>query len=234
MNKFHLEILEKIKEKASKEKVTRHSENYHGSESKSYNLITPDLRAILKEWAIKYKDISFSNFVDLLNSLYNSNSHTEKVSGGKLLEYLPALRGRIDPNLFDLWLDNLYGWAEVDSLCQSNFKAKEILGNWEVWEKLIRKLSEDKNIHKKRASLVLLTQPVGQSDDSRLADLSFKNIDKLKSEKDILITKAISWLLRSLIKNHREKVKEYLKTNKATLPKIVLRETERKLLTGKK
>ncbi|MBI2314815.1 DNA alkylation repair protein [Candidatus Daviesbacteria bacterium] len=35
-----------------------------------------------------------------------------------------------------------------------------------------------------------------------MADLAFENIDKLKAEKDVLITKAISWVLRSLIKNH--------------------------------
>ncbi|MDP2951009.1 MAG: DNA alkylation repair protein, partial [bacterium] len=64
--------------------------------------------------------------------------------------------------------------------------------------------------------------------------LAFENIEKLKPEKDILITKAISWLLRNLIKYHKKEVADYLKKNKNSLPKIAVRETEKKIKTGKK
>ena len=82
--------------------------------------------------------------------------------------------------------------------------------------------------------MVLLTKPVRESDDVRLADLAFSNIDKLKENREILVTKAISWLLRDLINNHRQRVEEYLKANQDTLPKIAIRETRMKLLTGRK
>jgi 3-methyladenine DNA glycosylase AlkD len=80
----------------------------------------------------------------------------------------------------------------------------------------------------------LLTKPVRDSDDTRLADLAFANIDKLKQDREILVTKAISWLLRDLIKNHRQKVEKYLQKNEDTLPRIAVRETRTKLLTGRK
>jgi 3-methyladenine DNA glycosylase AlkD len=64
--------------------------------------------------------------------------------------------------------------------------------------------------------------------------MAFKNIDKLKQNGHILVTKAISWLLRDLIKHHRQKVETYLKDNENTLPRIAIRETRTKLLTGKK
>ena len=101
-------------------------------------------------------------------------------------------------------------------------------------EKNISQFSMDKNIHKRRASLVLLTFPVRKSQDKRLSDLAFTNIEKLKNENDILITKAISWLLRSLIANHRKEVEIYIDKNINSLPKIAIRETKRKLTTGRK
>ncbi|KKS65087.1 MAG: hypothetical protein UV33_C0013G0017, partial [Candidatus Daviesbacteria bacterium GW2011_GWA1_42_6] len=99
---------------------------------------------------------------------------------------------------------------------------------------LLNKFVKDPDIHKRRASLVLLTKPVSHSDDPRFSDLAFENLDKLKKEKDILITKAVSWLLRDLIKYHRDRVEDYLKANKAILPKIAVREVTNKLQTGKK
>jgi len=95
-------------------------------------------------------------------------------------------------------------------------------------------MAVDGNPSRRRASLVLLTKSVRGSNDARLSKLAFKNIDLLKGEKDILITKAVSWLLRSLIKNHRVEVVDYINKNRQILPKIAIRETERKLKTGRK
>jgi 3-methyladenine DNA glycosylase AlkD len=67
-----------------------------------------------------------------------------------------------------------------------------------------------------------------------LAQVAFKNVDRLKHEKEILITKAISWVLRSMVKHYRKPLQTYLKENADTLPKIALRETMTKLRTGKK
>ena len=78
----------------------------------------------------------------------------------------------------------------------------------------------------------MLTKPLRESADLRLARLAFANIGKLKSDKDILITSAVSWLLRALIKNHRQEVEDYLKDNSDSLPKIALRETRNKLKSG--
>jgi 3-methyladenine DNA glycosylase AlkD len=87
---------------------------------------------------------------------------------------------------------------------------------------------------KRRASLVLLTRPLRESDDPRLARLAFAIIGRLKHEKDILVTKAVSWLLRALIKYHRREVEAYLEDNMDTLPKIAVRETRNKLQSGRK
>lgn len=96
------------------------------------------------------------------------------------------------------------------------------------------KLAKSEEISKRRASLVLLTKPVRDTYDERLLKLALGNIDRVKGEKDILITKAVSWLLREMVKNYRKEVEEYLDANEDSLPKVAVRETKVKLKTGKK
>jgi 3-methyladenine DNA glycosylase AlkD len=170
-----------------------------------------------------------------LDSLYSKATTFEEMDvAARLLGISSKLRQEINPQKLDYWLNFTKGWAEVDLLCQSNFTAEEILGNWKVWKKLLIKFSKDKNIHKRRASLVLLIKAVRGSKSTKLSNLAFKNIEYLKSEKEILITKAVSWILRSLIKNHKKEVSLYLEKNKDSLPKIAVREVSNKLKTGKK
>jgi 3-methyladenine DNA glycosylase AlkD len=75
---------------------------------------------------------------------------------------------------------------------------------------------------------------VSDSKDMIFYELGIKNIEKLKHEKPVLITKAISWLLRSMVKNHKNEVEKYIKNNLESLPKIAIRETQKKLITGTK
>ena len=131
-------------------------------------------------------------------------------------------------------MEHLQGWAEVDTLCQSPFTSEDILSDWKTWKKALIEFSVSDNISKKRASLVLLTRPVREVKNARLSDLAFENVERLKNERDILITKAISWILRSLTKNYKKEVEKYLNENEKTLPSIAVRETRNKLNTGNK
>lgn len=234
MNLHHQIILEEIKKYSGKPSKHKNINNYIGTASFEYNVPNLAKQQIAKNWAKQNKNIFLNNFLEILDSLNAGQSHEEKSIVGRLLFLFPKLRFKIKPQNLSKWLDNVHGWAEVDGLCQNNFQYQDFLGNWFVWEKALQDFSKDKNVHKKRASLVLLTGPVNYCPDIRLSSLAFKNIDRLKSEKDILITKAISWLLRSLIKFHRPDVEKYLEKNKTLLPKIAVRETSNKLKSGRK
>lgn len=234
MNKYHQEILEEIKKYTGKGTKYSWDANYLGSKDFHYSLSNPIKRQIIKNWINNHRSISLEEFSSLLTSLYSNTSYEEKTVAGYLLEYFPKLRSQIDLKLLDKWLDNLSGWAEIDTTCQPNFPAEELLNRWDEWKSLIEKLSKDQNINKRRASLVLLTGAVAKSDDKRLSNLAFEIIERLKGERHILITKAISWLLRDLTKLHKKEVEDYIKNNENNLPKIALRETKRKLLTGRK
>jgi 3-methyladenine DNA glycosylase AlkD len=105
---------------------------------------------------------------------------------------------------------------------------------WPAWKALIERLAADANINRRRAALVLLCTPTRTSDDPRFRDLAFAVVEQLKAERPILITKAVSWLLRSMAGRHAAAVAAYLDANAASLPAVAVRETRVKLETGTK
>jgi 3-methyladenine DNA glycosylase AlkD len=234
MNKFHSEILNLIKENSGTPTQHTFLDSYLGNEHPRYPINAPTLRLIAKEWSKSYRHLSAAEFQKLIDSLIHGKSSTEKNMAGILLDASTKEQRKFDPTCFDEWLDQLIGWAEIDSVCTGTYPTTEIPANWKTWNILLTKFSKSKNINKRRASLVLLCSPMRKAADERLVAMAFNNIDKLKHETEILITKAISWLLRSMIKHHRKEVVAYLKANHKSLPKIAVRETQKVLDTGKK
>jgi len=231
---YHTEILAEIIRKSGK--ATQHTflENYLGNKHPRYPVSAPVLRQIAKEWTVKHQSLTAQEFSDVVSSLVSGKSFTEKCMGGILLDYARAPQRKFDISIFYDWLEQLEGWAEVDALCTGKFQLLEIPGNFRKWKPLLIKLSKSKEVTHRRASLVLLCSPIAHTEEDEIAAVGLSNIDRLKHEKEILITKAISWLLRSMIKHHREKVEEYIDANRDELPAIAVRETLVKLRTGKK
>ena len=233
-NAFHQEILQLIKENSGTPTAHTFSDSYLGNSHPRYPINGPAMRKIGKAWMRSHKKLSAKEFSDLLTSLVEGVSSTEKVMAGILMDSATKEQRTFDPKVFDRWLDHLEGWAEVDSVCTGEFTVSSIPDQWKRWKPIVIKFSKDKNIHKRRASLVLLCSAIRYVDREDVAAIAFANIDRLKSEKEVLITKAISWLLRSMIKNFKKQVTAYVKENKDSLPRIAVRETLTVLKTGKK
>jgi 3-methyladenine DNA glycosylase AlkD len=231
---FHRVILQEIREKAGEPTQHTFLDNYLGNEHPRYAISAPVLRSMAKNWIKSHPDVSIDDFAQLLSDLIHGESATEKWFAGMLLDYSKPAQRKFDPKLFDEWLDHLEGWAEVDSVCTNKYTRTEISGQWRKWKPLLVKFSKSKNINKRRASLVLLCSPLSQFESEELSEMALKNIDRLKSEKDGRITKAISWLLRSMVRCNKKILQQYLKEHGKTLPKIALRETMVKLETGRK
>ena|SRR5690349_18256441 len=234
INPFHQEILQLIKQNSGSPTQHTFEDSYLGNNHPRYPINAPTMRKIGKEWMRAHKSITTEEFSEMLTSLIEGKSSTEKTMAGILMDCATKEQRKIDPELFDGWLDHLIGWAEVDSVCTGDFTITHVPDNWKKWKKLLEKFSKDKNINKRRASLALLCSPIRYTTDDDVAKTAFKNIDRLKSEKEVLITKAISWLLRSMIKNFKPMVARYVKENQDSLPKIAVRETMTVLKTGKK
>ncbi len=236
MNQLHQQIIKQLQVASGLQSpdFEGFGRKYVGTNKAYYHTNTTQLKNIATQF-LKSHHLSQNELEELISSLYqHQQSYDELIIAAMLVASSPELRQKFDLNLLDHWLSFVCGWAETDVLCQSPFTAEDLLSRWDSWHQLLSKLSQDENVHKRRASLVLLTKPLRQSSDPRLSQLAFANIELLKSEKDILITKAISWLLRSLIVQHRQELSDYLANNQDSLPKIAFREATSKLLTGKK
>ncbi len=189
---------------------------------------------MVRRWQAEHRRWPAEAVLAVVESLLGGASHEERTLATLLLRYSKPARLGATPAHVDRWLDHLNGWAEVDSLCQNVFTAEQMLADWPAWRGLVERLSKDANINKRRASVVLLTGPVHYDDDRRLADLAFAVIERVKGERPILITKAVSWLLRALADRRPAAVAAYIDENEATLPKIAVRGAKTKLRTGTK
>lgn len=234
LHPLHAALLQQIKSKSGK--ATQHTfvDSYLGNTHPRYAISVPMLRTIAKEWMQQHRDLSAKEFSTVLNDLIQAESSTEKTLAGILLGYSTKEQRKFNPIIFDKWLNHLVGWAEIDAVCTGKYSITELVNQWEKWEGLLIKFSRSKNINKRRASLVFFCSPLSQFENRQLCLTLFQIVDALKNEKDVLITKAISWVLRSMVKHNRKSLEEYLESNADTLPKIALRETLVKLKTGKK
>jgi 3-methyladenine DNA glycosylase AlkD len=231
---FHSELLKLIQANSGKGTQHTFNDNYLGTSNPRYAITAPVLRTIAKEWMHDHKHLTADEVCQLLTSLVEGPSSTEKIFAGILLDNATKEQRLFNPEIFNQWLDHLEGWAEVDALCTGNYTITHIVPQWNRWEAILDQLSTSENINKRRASLVFFCSPLRHLSDEKLRQAAFKNLDRLKGEKSRLITKAISWVLRSMVKHHRHALEEYLSQNASTLPKIAIRETLVKLKTGKK
>lgn len=234
MNPHHQQILEKIEARSGRPTQHTFLDSYLGNSHPRYAINAPALRTIGREWKLQHRDMTAGEFEKLITSLIAGKSSTEKVMAGILLDNATPAQRKFNPQIFNRWLDHLVGWAEVDSVCTGKYTASEIPIALAVWEKLLTKFSKSDNINKRRAALVFLCSPLRAHDEPALATLALRLVDVLKHEKEIIITRAISWVLRSMEKLHRKALVAYIKKNEKSLPAIAVRETKVKLKTGTK
>ena len=234
MNPHHRSLLDQFQNtQPGRGQATQRPEHF-GTQRRWYGLKNDQRRRIMLDFVALNRDLGYQDWLLLIDSLYKGESYEERCAPQTLLAKFPRYRRQLPLQQLDTWLGLLDGWAEVDSTCQTVFTARDLLADWEGWRALLGSLTADENINKQRAALVLLTAPITQSADERILKMSLALIDRLKGEKDRRISKAISWLLRKGIKQHREAISAYLDAQADSLPAIALRETRKKLATGKK
>ena len=200
-----------------------------------FSVAAPDLRRIARAWLAAQRKAGPAAALSVIDRLFCGEHYDEKVLAAVMLGYGRAARALATPADVERWLHGLVGWAEIDSLCASVFPASEMAAAWPAWAGLIDRLSCDaSNINRRRAALVLLCTPARTSDDPRFAALAYEVIARLAPERAILITKAVSWLLRSLATRRPADVAAWLDAHAAALPAIAVRETRKKIESGTK
>lgn len=206
--------------------------HYLGTTHRVYNVSMPDMRKIASLFKKENNSLTFAQYRSLLNELLSASSFEEKVMGTLILGLFPKLLSQITNATLDAWLSGLTGWAEVD--IYSDEVDKWLTSNPKQGVALLKRWNKDEYLEKRRASLVVLCRTLRHDSDPKWKTLAFDFINNLTHEKHVMITKAISWILRAMIKFHKIEVHRYLNEHRTTLPKIAIREVTRKLETGRK
>ena len=233
MHPEHADLLQAMKALVPPDRSM--ADNYHGQGAHPYlGLTVPQRRAVAKAWATQHRRDGAEDVLALVESLMAGSTYEEKTLGPLLLASHPAARVAVTPAQVSEWLGGLRGWAETDHLCQSLFPADQLLAEWPTWDQALAAMARADQAEHRRASLVLLTGPVRTHGDERLLSRSLANLGVLKADRDPLVSKAVSWLLRTLIAHHRSTLEAWMDTNRSDLPAAVRREVETKLSTGLK
>lgn len=227
--------LEKLPKKSMANEEREYVQRYLGTNKRYLGAKTKEMLQVAKDAAHEQDELGIDEIVTLLDRLFSADTFEEHAIGGKMFTLLrPEKRWLIPLSDLTRWLSNSHGWVEIDVICQSSFSGKEVVEHWDTWQPMIKKYRKSQNISLRRAALVLQTRSVREVNDIIMRRLAFDTVELLKHEKEGLITKAVSWLLRSLTFQNKEEVKRYLLSQESTLPRIAFRETMRKIETGKK
>ena len=207
---------------------------YLGTPRQVLGVRADDLRKLAKETVKANAAWPDAAWLALLDALYAGDLFEQRSLAGLMLGVLHPLRRRLDLARLRGWLAQQAGWAEVDTTCQSSWTDKEVLARWAEWDPFLDELSRSGTISLRRASLVLLVTPLRHNADARLTQRGLANVERLQGERDRMITKAVSWVLRSMIAEQPETVRRYLDENSGELQSTVVREVRKKLETGRK
>lgn len=199
----------------------------------AYGLRVWQIRQIVRAWRREHRDVSMDDLLPLVEALWAGESREERLIALELPQHYPFAISQLTWEHFDRWRRDLDNWELTDVL------GLGVLGPWaaaslERRERHLWDLVQDESIWSRRLGLVSIVGLNRARAHVDLLALALGLIDQVKGEPDRTITRAISWVLRELGKEHPGEVLAYLEENVDLLPKYVLQEVTNKLTTGRK
>ena len=202
------------------------------TERKVYGVRVPQLRRIARGWYDAHQRIGASDLVALMDVLWKGESREERTLVILLLEhYHHRVRGLTRAD-FERWRRGLDSWEATDGL--GWVLAVWVLGDVDTRQDFLGDLIIDEDVWSRRMALAATVRINRDMAGPTLPDRTLELVDKVKGERHPMVTKAVSWALREMVKQHRERVAAYLEANRDLLAAHVVREVSNKLETGLK
>ncbi len=200
---------------------------------KVYGVRVPRLRETVRDWKRAHKSVAREDVMVLVEALWNGESREEKLLAVYLLQGFKRWIPDLTWAHFQRWRQGLDNWEVTDGLSQW------VLGPWLLADPETRldhlwNLIADEDLWSRRMALVATVWLNRGYKGFSAPDLTLELVDRVKGEGDSMITKAVSWALRGLIKTHPGRVESYLQGNREALAAHVVREVDNKLRTGLK
>lgn len=218
-------------EKNADEKYQQGSITSTPTRLSTFGVRVPVLRKIAKDWVKRNKEISDSEFLSLLQALWKQPIFELRSLAQELLMANKKYWKKFDWKVGEGWLNDVDNWVHCDVL------SWQIFGFLVLWDKSHLKslksyLKKPGKWHR-RAAIVSLLQLIRQKEINPEEVLGMT--DEIKNDKDPMIQKAISWVLREMVRvDNATAVEKYLNQNRDKLAGYVVREVTNKLRTGLK
>lgn len=194
-----------------------------------------EIEGIVKEVAKKFSS-NYQEAVEVFKALISSDNHEEKFTG---ILYLNQFKKDFNDNTIELIHNSFIKYCDCWAICDSTiikmigpFLAKK--GKESFARKTITKWSESENLWIIRASMVILLKiiMIRKKLDEKIV---FELVEKmLQKDNDGYILKGIGWFLKTCSNYEPEIIFNYLRSNRNSFPRLVLRYASEKLPEDKR
>jgi 3-methyladenine DNA glycosylase AlkD len=200
---------------------------------KVYGLRVVDIRKITRTWQRAHQAVSPEDLLSLVEAMWDGESREERMVALELLQQYPRWIPDLTWARFECWRRDLDNWELTDVL------GVAVLGPWVLGDPDTRAehlwdLVADEDVWSRRLALVSTIGLNRARKNVSFPALTLELIDQVKEERHPMISKAVSWMLRDMIKEHPDQVVGYLDENRDVLAAQVVREVSNKLKTGLK
>lgn len=213
---MNIEVIRKELQNLSNQERADFSKKYFHPQAeqiteKFLGVRVPDIRKLSK----KFKNLSITE----LKTFLHSNVHEEKQLALFILVIQYKEAKKEEKKLFvDFFLENLDfvdNWDLIDD------SAPKILGHWllDKDKKLLYELAKAKNFWRRRIS-ILSTKEFIQKNHF---DTTMQLADLLLNDKEVLVQKAVGWMVREVYKKNPNLAKTWIEKNLLFMPRAMLR-----------
>jgi 3-methyladenine DNA glycosylase AlkD len=192
---------------------------------------TPDSRRLAKAWRREHSEAVPEEVLALVDSLWEGDSRDERVLGLEILVLHPGVIRGLTREWFDRRRPDIDNWGVCD------FLAVRILGPWTEAapdERLpyLESLVGDSRVYSRRLGLVASVHL--NREGPGFGCWTLEQVDRLLDEREPMVTKAISWVLRQMTRHQADEVALYVESRGERLAALPRREVLNKLRTGRK
>lgn len=214
IDKIRVELI-----KNSDEKTLVTSQRFFKEKIKFYGIKVPAVDKISKEYFQLIKFKTKSEIFDLCESLWKSGFLEESFIACHWSYFIQKKYEPGDFQVFEKWInDYVNNWASCDTLC--NHTVGAFIEMYPEYLPALKNLAKSDNRWMRRASAVTLIIPARKG---KFLNEILEIADILLLDKDDLVQKGYSWMLKAASEKNQREIFEYVIKNKSVMPRTALR-----------
>ena len=203
------------------------------SSQKVLGLKTADMRLVIKQFYPEIKELPFQEFFDLLIVLKATEIFEVGLVANEFVSKSKGFRKKLNAQHINDLMIGLDNWASVDSY--ATYVSGPAWINDQLSKEDVLKWSASKDVWVRRLAIVSCVPLVRKSEGEEWKrDITLLLCKMHLADSEMIIHKAISWALRSLVRCWAQDVLDFVDANKLLFKPFVEREVVNKIKTGRK